>query len=220
MRASRIIFKFEGREADRHRLDASDHLAYETAARQLLAMHAHFYVTGKVPKGGALSNGPGYRILNEDPRAGSFVGPWIVECTARELPQIGVGFALKQAYRYLFEDLLKDSLLPIIARKPSRMPPELRIEPILEGLDSRNERFIEPEQEREYEWHKLRERSRSALVNAAKPVGRSADILSIIAANDNAMIGAIDAQTLLLLKQAEITRALVELGLLRPPRFT
>jgi hypothetical protein len=213
MRASRIIFRFEGREADRHRLDASDHLVYETAARQLLAIHAHFYVTGKVPKGGALTHGPG-------PRAGSFIGPWIVECVASELLQIGVGFALKKAYRYVFENLLKDSLGPIIARKPSSIPPELRIEPILEGLDSRNERFIDVQQERDYEWHKLRERSRTTLVNAAKPVGRSADVLTIIAANDNSIIGVVDAQTLLLLKQAEIAKALVDLGLRSPPRFT
>ena len=220
MRPSRIIFKFEGREADRHRLDASDHLAYETAARQLLAIHAHFYVTGRVPTGGALSNGPGYRILNEDPRAGSFVGPWIVECATSGFLQTGVGLALKNTYRYLFENLLRDSLRPILARKPSRMPPELRIEPILECLDSRNERFIDLEQERDYEWYKLQERSRTALVNAAKPIGRSANILTIIAANDNSIIGVVDAQTLLLLKQAEITRALVDLGLRRPPQFT
>ena len=65
MRASRIIFKFEGCDVDRHLLDASDHLAYETAARQFLAMHAHFYVTGKGPRDSALTNRPGYRIFKE-----------------------------------------------------------------------------------------------------------------------------------------------------------
>jgi hypothetical protein len=67
MRASRIIFKYEERDVDRHLLDASDHLAYETAARQFLACTPHFYVTGKGPKSSALTNRPGYRIFNEGP---------------------------------------------------------------------------------------------------------------------------------------------------------
>jgi hypothetical protein len=40
MTEHRIIFRFEGGLADQHRLDPSDLIAYETGARQLLALHA------------------------------------------------------------------------------------------------------------------------------------------------------------------------------------
>lgn len=62
MQPNKIIFKFDGREADRHRLDPSDYIDHETAARQLLGLHAYFFLMGRVPNGGILSHGQGYNV--------------------------------------------------------------------------------------------------------------------------------------------------------------
>jgi len=82
MRASRITFKFERREFDRHLLDAPGHLTDKTALRQFLAKHTHFYMTGMVPKGSGLTNGPGYRIFNADHNG--------IEILERSAPTAGI----------------------------------------------------------------------------------------------------------------------------------
>jgi hypothetical protein len=223
MLTSQIIFKFDGREADRHRLDPSDYIDHEIAGRQLLALHAYFRVMGKVPNGGILSRGPGYNVYVAGRRQGSLEGAWIVEFLAKEALKAGVIYGAKKALAYTYEHLLKDSIGPILARKRSSMPMELRREPIFEPLDRSNEPFIDVDRERAFHWGQLRERSTAILVSAARPVGRSADTLMILAANDNAPIGIIDEAALRRLREdaqayreLQITSALNDLGLRGP----
>jgi hypothetical protein len=232
MRAHRIVFRFEGGEADRHRLDASDLVAYETATRQLLATHAHFFTTGRVPSGGALTRGPGYHVYALDHRAGSFEGHWLVEIAeflAEEALKAGAGHLLKKASRYAYEHLLKDSLAPILGRRPSSMPPEMRIEPVLPGLDKINAPVFDVEPERAHRWGQLRERSTIILPNALRPIGRSAETLVIT--GENLTIARVDAAAMRRLledahdsrerqlsRERQIAEALSELNLRGPRR--
>ena len=59
------------------------------------------------------------------------------------------------------------------------MPLEMRREPVLEGLDRRNDPFVDVDAERAGQWRQLRERTTNILVNLARPVGRSAETLVI-----------------------------------------
>jgi hypothetical protein len=214
MQTLRVHFEFEGREADRHRLDPSDFIDHETAARQLLGLHAYFLVTGgKMPNGGIPSRGPGYRVYVEAPTKGSFVASWVIEIIAKEAVAAGARYVARRTWDYTYEHLLRDSLAPIISRRPSSMPIEMRREPVLEGLDRRNDPFLDVEVERTRQWQLLRERSTRILVNVARPIGRSADTLVIVAGNDNRPIGRIDADTLVHLREADIVMALRDLGL-------
>jgi hypothetical protein len=197
MQEHRIIFRFEGREADRHRLDASDRLAYETGARQLLATHAYFLVNQKVPNGGAQSRGPGYHVYSLDPRQACFEGHWIVEVAEvlfKEALKSADGHAVRKAVAYTYDYLLKDSLGAILGGKSSSMPLEMRQEPVLPGLDTRNEPVFDVEFERDRNWRQLRERSILITPNAFRPVARSSERLTIIV--DDVVIGRVDEDKL------------------------
>jgi hypothetical protein len=211
MQSTQVLFRFEGGLADRHRLDPSDLIEHETAARQLLGLHAYFLVTGgRLPNGGIRHRGPGYDVYVEGRDKGSIVLAWVVEITAKQ----AAGAGARRTWEYGFENLLRDSLAPILSRRSSSMPVEMRREPVLEGLDRRNDPFVDVEAERARQWRQLRERSTNILVNLARPVGRSAETLVIVAGNENTRpIGRIDANTLKHLREADIVMALSDLGL-------
>jgi hypothetical protein len=223
MQSHRIVFRFEGGQADDHRLDASDHLAYDTGARQLLATHAYFMLTHRVPNGGAQSRGAGYHVYALDPREACFEGHWLVELLLEEATKLGLGYAAKKAWRYTYNHLLKDSIGAILSGRQSSMPPELRSEPVLPGLDKINEPVFDVEAERDYRWRQLRERTTLALSNACRPVGRSARKLTIMA--DDILVAIVDEDRMRRLmadaqayRSAQITSALKELGLRPAPR--
>ena len=216
MQPTQVLFKFEGGLADRHRLDPSDLIEHETAARQLLGLHAYFLTTGgRVPNGGIRHRGPGYEVFAEGREKGSVLLGWVVEIAAKEAMGAVARYAARRAWdHYGFENLLRDSLAPILSRRPSSMPLEMRREPVLEGLDRRNDPFIDVEAERARSWQLLRERTTNILVNLSRPIGRCAETLVIIAGNENTPpIGRIDATTLMHLRQVDITMALSDLGL-------
>ena len=144
MQTHRIVFKFEGGDADRHRLDPSDFIDHITAARQLLALHAHFFVTMNMPVRGVLSHGHGYRVTIAAAQEGSFEVHWIVEVIAKEV----VGYLGRKALEYSYAHFLKDSIASMLSSKETSMPPELRREPVLEFSDRTNARFIDTDAER------------------------------------------------------------------------
>lgn len=147
---------------------------------------------------------------------------------AKEAVKLGVGYLGKKAWEYTYDQFLKDSIGPILARKPSTMPLELRREPVFEPLDKSNEPFVDVEAERDYHWRQLRGRATAALANASKPVGRSASTMTIlVAGNDNLRVGMIDEAVLRRLREdaqayreLQITNALQDLGLRTPTRLT
>jgi len=215
MQSTQVLFRFEGGLANRHRLDPSDLIEHETAARQLLGLHAYFLVTGgRLPNGGIRHRGPGYDVYVEGRDKGSIVLTWVVETIAKETLGAGARYAARRTWEYGFENLLRDSLAPILSRRSSSMPAEMRREPVLEGLDRRNGPFVDVEAERARQWRQLRERTTNILVNLARPVGRSAETLVIVAGDENRRpIGRIDASTLKHLREADIVMALSDLGL-------
>src|SRR6476646_2267307 len=71
MKTCLVGFKFEGRLADQHSIDASDGVTFHEAARQLLALHAYFYTSGEVPNGGALNHTRSYQVLEHGAHQGS-----------------------------------------------------------------------------------------------------------------------------------------------------
>ena len=110
--------------ADQGLLDASDLLAYDTGVRQLLGLHAHLTHRPR-PKGRrsdrwsrlpCLWQGSSYRLLQ-----GTSVVQ-IVEFIAEQAVKGTAGYTIKKAAKYGYERLLKDSLEPILRRKPSSMP--------------------------------------------------------------------------------------------------
>jgi hypothetical protein len=214
MQSTQVLFRFEGGLADRHRLDPSDLIEHETAARQLLGLHAYFLVTGgRLPNGGIRHRGPGYDVYVEGRDKGSIVLAWVVEIIAKEAPGAGARYAARRTWEYGFEDLLRDSLGSILSRRSSSMPVEMRREPVLEGLDRRNDPFVDVEAERARQWRLLRERTTNILVHLARPVSRSAETLVIVAGNENTRpIGRIDASTLKHLREADIVMAQSDLG--------
>jgi hypothetical protein len=212
MQTYKIKFTFTGSLADEKRLDGSDAVTYTQAARQLLALHAHFYTTAMVPNGGALNQTKLYRVYKEAPVAGSYDDPWLIAIVAGAIGS-GMGPFVTAAVTYTYEQLLKDNIGAIIGRKPSSMPLEMRREPVFTAQDTRNEPVFDIEPEREHHWRQLRERSADILVNVARPVGRCATKLVI--SGEATRIATIDVDARRQLLQAQITVAMHDAKLRR-----
>jgi hypothetical protein len=213
MREHRITFTFTGSAADNGRLDGSDRNTYSDAARQFLAVNAHFYATGRIPKGPAFNHTKHYRVWSEGIRVNCYAETWIVATAAGMGAVYGV-----RLVDYLYEHLLRDTLQTILGRKPSVPPPEMRREPYFAAQDNRNAAVFDDEAERLQQWERLRERSTLIIPQIARPIGRTATKLVI--AGEEKEIATIDADTLRKIladvqayKEAAITAALDDLGL-------
>jgi len=97
-----------------------------------------------------LSRGPGYNVNVAGRHDGSLEGAWIVEFLAKEALKAGFSYVAKKALTYTYEQLLKDSIAPILARKQSSMPLELQREAVFEPLDGSNEPFVNLDRERAF----------------------------------------------------------------------
>jgi hypothetical protein len=193
MREHKITFRFTGLAADEARLDGSDFNTYTDAARQLLALNAYFYANGLLPNGGAINNTPQYRVWKEASARGSYLDVWMVAFSAAMTARVLGDYAVR-ALDYTYAHFLKDNLGPIIGRKPSSMPLELRREPYFPPQDKGNHPVFDEEVERAHHWLQLREKSTFVLPKVARPVGRSADKLTI--SSELGEIGTIDTQAL------------------------
>ena len=217
MREHTIRFTFTGSAADNGRLDASDRNTYSDAARQFLAVNAHFYATGKIPNGPAFNHTKHYRVWSEGVRVNCYAETWVVAIATGGIAGVASVYGVR-ALDYLFEHLLKDNLQAILSRRPLVPPPELRRDLYLTTQDTRNAAVFSDEDERVQQWERLRERSTTILPNVARPIGRTATKLVI--ASDEAEIATVDVGTLRSImadaqayKDAMITAALDNLGL-------
>lgn len=232
MQAHRIVFRFDGGLADRGLLDASDLIAYDAGVRQLLGLHAHFLMTGgKVPRGGVLTEGPGYHIYSKDPKVACYEGHWIVELGIATL-RAAAGPAVGKVVEYTYEHLLKDSLGPILSRRQSSMPLDVRMEPVLPGLDRINSPVFDVEAERQHRWGQLRERATIIMPNAFRPVGKDSrtGARTLVIRGENLEVLAVDEADMRRLLEdaeacadrrvqrlAEVTAAVTDLKRNRPP---
>ena len=190
MQQTDITFTFTGAYADQHVLDGSDAVSYTEAARQLLALHAYFFVTGLVPKRGVQNETKHYRVFKRAPEAVGYTDPWVVNITGSMIGGVLAVYGVR-AIDYGFAQLFKDSVGPIIQGKPSWMPPKMQGDELLRPHDTRNGSMFATEVERDFRWQQLRERATVILPQVARPVGRSARKLAIT--SGAIRIGAIDS---------------------------
>ena len=174
MSTNRISFKFEGGLADRHLLDASDGVTFETAARQLLATQAYYFVHESVPNGGAINHTYEYRVYQAGRANGSIIYDYVLEFFGKfndeimkELAHELVGFMLAS-----LRHALKRRSAP-----PAPLWPVAQSE--LRAVDGNREPLVDREADREYHWQQYAERQTSVLVDVLRPLDRSATTLSI-----------------------------------------
>ena len=171
---TKICFKFEGLLADQHLLDGSDAVAFHEAARQYLALHAYFFVHGRVPNGGTVNFTKEYRVYQAAPQQGSVEYYWLVE-----IAQHVSNGAAEIAGAILFEHFFGDSLRALLSRKPTPPPPLWKHQQILEGHDGNRAPIIDVEAERIEHWRQLQERGTGIAIGWLRPIGRSAETVAV-----------------------------------------
>lgn len=198
-----VIFKFEGMLADRHVLDASDANGFHEGARQLLALHAYGYVHGHEPKGGVVNHTAHYRVLEAAPVQGCIEYHYVVEL----VQSFGNGFA-EAAGAFTFGYFLQDQLKAMFGRKSSSEPPLLprRGNPTLVASRGNGEPLVDTEQEALIIARRFQERGRNSAATMMRPVGRSAERVTIRVARYAPLV--LTADDLLFLKQLEIAQAI------------
>lgn len=173
----RIGFRFVGRLADQHVIDASDGVTFETAARQLLAVQAHFFVTGKVPNGGAVNHTSDYRVYQAGRSNGSVIFDYVVDFLQVAHDE------MRKEIAAAFVGYLAATLKNTLSRKvppPQPLWNDEKTAPLASSEGNR-EPLYDPEYERQLRWQHLAERNTGILVDVMRPVDRSAAYLEIIA---------------------------------------
>jgi hypothetical protein len=174
-----IRFKFDGELIDGNLIDASDGASFHDAARQLLALHAHFYVNGAVPNA-AVGHTKQYRVLEGPARAGCIEFSYVVSLFVKGVI-VGAGSAIgKKAVDVLFGDFLETSLKNIFNPKPSVPPFSIEREPMLEALSGNRQPIIDLENDDIAHWQELKVRATTAAIGIMRPVGRCADKLIVL----------------------------------------
>lgn len=203
MQTAEIIFKFEGRDADRHRMEPTSWFSHEQAARQLLGLYACFLTTGKTPPGNVLSHLPDrYRVYVAGRSEGSLQGHWMVELLCEEAVRVAAGYAIKKGAGYAYTHLLKGSFDRMLGTYAGVPPTELRREPYFEPVDKSNYPFIDREPDATEQWGQLQGRGAAALESAARPIIRGdAESLTLRAANDNVVLVTLGISELLRLQR-------------------
>lgn len=199
MQTHKINFKFVGGSAEEGSLDGSDVTAYTVAARQLMALHAFFYTTGSVPNGGALNQTRLYHVRKRPAVLGSYDDQWLIDIAKDAVHALTRDLTQRPA-DYTFERFFKDSVDGILTRRAPAVPPEVRDEPVLPAVDRGNEPVFDFSAEREHRWQQLRERGTGMLIDASRPVGRSA--AALIIHSEELRVAEIDTPVLRMLVKA------------------
>jgi len=192
--AFEVAFKFDGRLADQGMLDGSDHETAIAASRRLLALHAHSFLHGKVPRA-ALSDGSGYHVVHVATRKGSHEDVWQIILNSQWTVQI-MGGMVGGALANILTDavrVVRDSLKAAIATGPRHLPEFRRVEPVLQMDDGNREPIVDLGQEQDAERRKLRTVVAQVLLDTARPVGRSASRLTITVERE--IVAVIDEET-------------------------
>lgn len=182
-----VVFKFDGGLADDGGLDGSDHVEATEAARRLLALHAQTFFTGVIPRS-AQSRGAAYHVRHSHTFQGSSCDQWGVYVAAGYLLDIykpQVKQLLDAAARFL-----AGSIRSALGVGPRDQPTFLRIEPVLSSGHGNGEPLIDMDAIDDEKRAALRAITMQVLYELARPVGRSADRLSILI--DGQLIAEID----------------------------
>jgi hypothetical protein len=175
-----IAFKFEGRLANQHSIDASDGVTFHEAARQLSALHAYYFTSGALPNGGAVNHTKAYRVLENAPQAGSIEFFHLIELFVdAAVVAAGGRFGL-----LLFDEFFADSIRQIIARgRRNAGPLWARDDRVLESALGNREPIFDVERDATLRWDRFLDRCVSPFAGCLRPLGRSADTLTIRAGN-------------------------------------
>ncbi len=194
-----VSFRFEGRLADSGSLDGSDHEAATRAGRRLLALHAHAFLTGRVPRA-AVSERGGYHIRHAGSRQGSHIDFWQVVVANPNPWLVAAGCFLGSAYQVEIKSAINaaasfcwQSIRAAVRTAFVDVPPLPRIEPTLVGFDANRMPLIDDEAENAPERYRFYETALGALIDLSRPVGRSADVLTILI--DGKPVAVIDEAT-------------------------
>ena len=175
MFTAKISFKFEGGIADeRHLIDASEGVTFETAARQLLATQSYFFLHGQTPNGGAINHTADYRVYQSGRFQGSVVYDYLVEFS-----KIVADEATKHCAE-LFVSFLSATLASVLTRKHLAPAPLWNeTAPVLAATDKNREPILDIEATQLHRWLQLTERETALLVDVMRPIGRSASKVTI-----------------------------------------
>lgn len=200
-----VEFRFDGLLAKEGDLDGSDQEHSISAARRILGLHAHCFLTGQVPRA-AVSQSKLYHVRHRGSYQACHVDMWAVVIipTSLALGQI-VGNAysseIKQGINTAAR-FLRDGLRAAVGSGSRELPRFREFQPVLESYSGNHDPIVDIEMEQQRERTRLREiTSRVLFEDAARAIGRSADLLTIRVAGEIAITIDIDAKNRWLDKQ-------------------
>ena len=231
----KVAFVFGGGLADQGQLDGSDYATSVQAARRLLALHAHFWATGKIPLS-AHSESRFYHIRHIATGRGAHVSYWNVlingkpEWTSIDVAEGAIASIAETKRTQQQVDvanasrLLRNSVRSAFGHWDGDLLQYLRTTPAFEAqaFDHHDPLFADEAVAGRQQIHLLDTTSR-ILFDLARPVGRCAVQLNI--AIEKKLIATIDRDVkdyLFSQQVSEVARGLVQhdqaTGLAPPPR--
>jgi hypothetical protein len=194
-----VAYRFEGRLADSGTLDGSDHETSTQAGRRLLALHAHAFLTGRVPKAAA-SERAGYHIQHVASRQGSHIDFWRVVVTDPNPWLVAAACILGGAYQQRIQTCIDamasafaQSIRAVVSTAFDDVPHLPTTNLTLTRADGNRMPMLDPDAEGEQERYRLYELALRVITELARPVGRSADRLTVIV--DGSNVAVIDEMT-------------------------
>lgn len=175
---TRIGFKFEGGLADSHSIDASDGATFHEAARQLLALHAYFLTSGDIPNGGVFNHTRNYRVFECASKEGSIEFFYSVEVFSNAVLATAGGVIGARCGALIYEELLEQSIRQLITKVPELFG-YWKTEDVLRNSDGNREPLVDLESEAISRWQRLQARCIRPLLGCLRPIGRSANVLTI-----------------------------------------
>lgn len=164
----RVIFRFDGRLAERGDLDGSDAEHFTSGARRLLAIQAGFFTTGKAPTS-AVARTERYHVIRSTRSRGSVIDPWTIAIVGGAAGSVFGHYSIK-AKDYTFANFAKESLGSCLSGKCSVPPTLARIEPSLSRSDRGNAEIFEAEQIDPAQIELLRLYTRRSLLDVMSPL--------------------------------------------------
>lgn len=209
-----VQFKFDGGLATQGVLDGSDHSESTVAVRRLLSLHVHTFLFGEVPHA-ARSQGEGYHVMHVGTREGCSYDEWQIWITTAAATAAVIKW-YADTYRPEIKDattacvvaaraFIADSLRAVLGIGARQVPEFQRVEPVLRAVSGNGEPLVDTDALADRRRGEFHERTRRALYDSARPVGRSAETLVI--SIDGQRVVEIDRQSKASLLELDITRA-------------
>lgn len=189
-----VCIRFDGGLAAEGALDGSDHERATIASRRLLALHASCYLNGRVPAS-AVSEAAGYQVRHTGSKQACHIDVWEVYVFETALAAAttlgGVYSSEVKAVLNACATFLADSIRSAIGTGSSHLPEFRPIVPVLTLRDGNRAPSIDIESEHVAQRKRLRGLTSRVLAEVARPVGRSAETLTV--SIQGAQVAVVDA---------------------------